>query len=176
MKIAFDLDGVLTNCWTQQVYNEEVINRDESSDFYEFWQTKFHTFSEMKQQFYMEQPFLYTRQNITKNIKDLLNRLAKEHDIFYITCRPAAVHSATTIWLNKQGVPSPENLLYSTSDKVAEVRTYDIDYLVEDTLKIAKAVKPFCQVILMEKFYNDLPEREEFIHIKHLGEVETILC
>jgi len=174
MNIAFDLDGTLVDSWARKVYLDQIVYGHETCSYEEFWGGIFESYPESKKMFFRKTPIYYSSNPIRSKIKAMLKDIAKHHTIFYITCRPEEVYYTTKRYLEENDVPCQDNLFFSTTKKVIEVRALDIDWLVDDDPTYLDATKEFCQGVLVEAYWNR-DKRQGFITIPSILDIKNIL-
>jgi len=154
--IGIDLDGVIYP-WHDVVYERECLDKNVSN--LEFW-TKIHSlYSDFAINNLVQIQHYYGVKNITCENLELLNELSKEHALFYITNRNEGVRFATTSWMKRNNIPQRENLIFS-SNKIVPVILNKIDLFVEDNIKNAIQLKPYCRVVIVKSMYNSIIDHD----------------
>lgn len=150
MNIGFDLDGVIYD-WHLAVFSflkselelpvESVEKIFDVSDSEIFWDN------------IISLPFLYNKFSPRDAEVEFINKLSKEHTIFYITYRPKHVFLTTYKWLKTYKYPDVDNLIFS-ENKSIDIRINDISLFLEDRPYIVEQIKNVTNCILMNRFYN----------------------
>jgi uncharacterized HAD superfamily protein len=161
LNIAFDLDGVLYE-WHEILYNYMVnfMGYDKSIEYL------FDHADEYNDVFWENMwgiTDLYNKRPIRKDILSMLNRLNREHTIFYITSRGDITKFVTKKWIQDNKLPQPENLIFSNSKKVPVISNR-IKILVEDRADSSLQILPYAEVILVKQSYN-ISLRDKFKHV-----------
>lgn len=169
MNIGFDLDGVIYD-WHLAVFSflkYELELPVESID---------KIFEVINSEIFLDNivslPFLYNRFSPRKDEVEFLNRLSKNHTIFYITYRPKNVFLSTYKWLKTYKYPDVDNLIFS-ENKSIDIRINDISLFVEDRPFIVEQIKNVTNCILMNRFYNYDYEYEK--RVNNIFEVEMFI-
>lgn len=164
MNIGLDIDGVLYP-WQKAAYAYLQEQNLVLPDYSEIWKNPHATISEEKLKFIASLPFLYNRIIIDRDIVNSIVKLHNAgHSIYYITCRPKCVTSATEKFISQNGFPQDMNLIIC-DEKPSHIRRLEIDIYVEDQLKHIRSIHGLCRLFCIEQPWN-LDFKEE---LKELG-------
>jgi len=157
--IAFDLDGVLYP-WVKFAYEYCIEMGWAKTDIYTFFESVFdQTLSETLKKNILDNPLLCYKALIEKDYHELLWKFDRAGwDIYYITLRPEPIYFATHSWLEHSKVPQ-YNSVYFPEKKSTIIRQFNIPYLVEDRKDVVEDVKNFCDVFLINTYWNRLYEQ-----------------
>ena len=173
MKIGFDLDGVLYP-WHTIVYEHlKETKFIDGVSFQDFWGKYYkELLSEDEMMKVVNTTSLYIKRNIEAPILDMLNRLTKDHTLYYITSRPEHVWKSTKRWADRNNLPDTENLICMLGNgKDKYIIDNKIDIYVDDRLDIIKIVSPHTDAILVRQPYND-HGYQEYNYVQNVLEVE----
>ena len=172
MNLGFDLDGVLYP-FHKVLYDYLVMFHGLEDDYVTFWSDYESYYSEDLYSNLVKIETMYSKCLADKDIIDMLNRLNKENQIFYITCRPKEINFVTRNWLEVYKFPDTCNLIF-TSNKLTAVCANHIEYYVEDRLQYAKELNNFTNLILVRLPHN-MPDGLTFRNIGYVTEFENLL-
>ena len=175
--LAFDIDGVLYP-WTQYCYEYcKEIGYNTTRSIEDFFENVFdQKMNKILKKNILEDPILYYKALISSEYKDLLWKFNKAGwDIYYITIRPEPVWFTTRMWLKNSKVPQYDNV-YFPEKKSTIIRQYNIDYLVEDRQHIVEDCKSFCEIFLVNSYWNRLYiEPDNCTRVNSILDLERIL-
>lgn len=169
MNIGIDIDWVITKNFFRRLYRDLYLQGKTKSDFYTFWRYEYYLLPKLEKDFYNKTSIYYGVDDMDKNTRNTLWELAKNNQLFYITARPLEIQTDTVIWLNKQNIPYKEDIYFSTTKKVLEVQINNIDLLIDDNQHILEAVRPYCQVLLV-----DAPWNEDCVNFRKIRGLEDV--
>lgn len=155
--LGLDMDGVLYG-WHEAVYEYLRLYRDYKGTFKELWSVDFKKFTEEDWEFLINIDILYTSRMPTPDCIKFLDYVKDKFELYYITARPKYVKTTTEQYLRHYNFPSQDNLIFE-SDKVNTVRRLKIDYFIDDLPKHLEGLSKVCDVIMIERPYNE-KERE----------------
>ncbi len=172
-RIGFDLDGVLYP-WHDVVYdlykNTDYIGGDDRKSFWkEFLKNEGSIFvcnilADMS---------LFGKYQMNTKIKDMLNRLKKNYDIFFVSQRPNEVYIITIRWLKDVGLY--EDNLYLTDDKTVMSRILNLDYFVEDRPGNVDQLKSIVKTFIVSAPFNMDYYDEDVIRLNYTIDLEDYL-
>lgn len=172
MNIAFDLDGVLYP-WHESIMTHLKAFKNLDVSFSAFWKNPHDFVSKEHLDYLLSINSIYFDSYPYAGSQEVLNKLAEEHSIFYITSRPSDCFHATKRYLSRHGFPQVENLILS--DKKAHFcRLLEIDYFFEDREEYVIMLQNLCKVILIRKPWNE-HLWDEFITIGSVLESAKII-
>ncbi len=173
LKIGFDLDGVIYP-WHELVYNylKETIKLKAS--FSEFWKDPTNYVSKELIYSFEIDPVFMSKCYPKHDDLLLIQNLAKNFEIFYITARKPQVSVATKTWIKHHKFPYPENLIIVNKSKVEPVIENNIKIFVEDRDKYAIELRDYCEVFLIKKPWNEHIQNE-FVCLNQLAELANFL-
>ena len=117
----------------------------------------------------------YNRRNIRSHILNAVKRLAETYQIYYITTRPKSARTTTETWIERCGLPYPNNLII-TQNKKPYIAMLECDYFVDDKHKTIDEIKDVTNAILFKSNYMYDEDVEGYNYIETLDElVEAVL-
>lgn len=162
MNIGIDLDGVLYP-WHDIVYQRECLDHGWNLTNSEFWSRIHSLYSGLSEENLVKTRHYYGVANIDQRNLDLLNKLDKDNQLFYITSRDKELEFVTNNWMKRNNIPQRENLIF-TKDKKIHVLLNNISIFIEDNIKNALELNPYCKVVIVRSEYNkNIPHNFEII-------------
>jgi uncharacterized HAD superfamily protein len=179
MVIGWDLDGVLYP-WHEHVldYAKEYMGTPKDCTLEGFFGPEglFHTWPDLAIQNILKIPIFYEKSPIVKSKLEILNRLAKEHELVYITSRPPEAEFVTELWVKGNHLPFSHNLYVVNGSKQDLVSSLDISYFIDDRPTVVKELHDIVKVILYTRPWNyKYEEPNDVLRIQKLEEVEEIV-
>ena len=167
MRIGFDLDGVLYD-WHNATYEYAVdfLGVKDTMEVFYRGSTE-HIYPEMFWSNIIRIPFLYTKYGIKKELSKMLDKLAKNNELFYITHRPSEARLATNRWLEVNNIPYKENIIF-TSNKSLEIRRNNIKLFIDDDPRVIKALNNICNTIYVFHPWWDVSNTTFKFSVKHI--------
>ncbi|MCT4621353.1 MAG: hypothetical protein N4A62_18435 [Marinisporobacter sp.] len=161
LNICVDIDGTITepyywlekanwyfdtkiepkNVTTYDIHEVLGIPRQDYLDFY-------HEFGEE----------LHLNAKIRKNAKEILEKIRKEHHIYYVTAREKRMEYVTREWFKRNDIPNAEIHLLGSHYKVEKAKEIKCHIFIEDRYEnaIQLALAGF-EVLLIDCEYNRQP-------------------
>lgn len=174
--IAFDLDGVLYP-WTTFAYEKCRELGFAKTNIEDFFENVFdQVLPKILKQNILTDQLLYYKTLVNNEHGELVKKFDKAGwDIYYITLRPENCHFTTRIWLKNSKLPQYENIFFPDK-KSTIIRQYNIQYKIEDREKIVEDVKNFCDVFLVNTYWNrNYKQPSNCIRIDSILELEGYL-
>ena len=186
MKIGIDIDDVITE--TMKGYLKEINkNREKEIDFEEvngslFWKEVF-GFSKEQTKKFLDGFFEMKAYELEliEGVKEILSKLNKDHEIYFITSRPPMFQKQTKEYLKKH-MPEIEPKVFHSEvnalveagkDKIDLCEELGIDLIIEDQKRFARnCAERGLKVILFRRPWNDnMEEHENIIRVKTWNEI-----
>lgn len=171
MKLGFDLDGCLYP-WHTYVYQyiRDTYHITDSIEY--FWRN----FKQYPQE-WMDRPLndaaFYGFGRATPAHVRMVQRLAIEHEIYYISARPQteAVIQTTAQWLTNNGFPCVNNL-FICKEKQGLIQQLGIEMFLEDRMDIIEKIAALTYVVMVKQVWNE-PYWGQFPTIDDAAKFET---
>lgn len=179
-KAGIDIDGTVTDPGAFIPYLNKAFNKqftlDDLTQYHlppllgvseeEFW-------SWMKK----HEKEIYAQVPLADSAKEVLERLAQDFQLIYITARPHYLKKVTLEWFNKHQVPYHHIELLGSHDKVAQAKKHGVELFFEDRLETANAVAEELSipVILFNTPYNQGTTHHHIYRVNHWREAEKRL-
>ncbi|WP_244895464.1 5' nucleotidase, NT5C type [Evansella clarkii] len=117
---------------------------------------------------------IYQAAELAINAKVTLTQWKKEHELYYISARPAEYGEITKKWFHKYEIPYDYIELIGKHDKLASVREHNIELFFEDKHDNACNIAEDCHipVILMDTPYNRDPVHQFVYRVNNWNEAK----
>ncbi|MGB9819668.1 MAG: 5' nucleotidase, NT5C type [Thermovenabulum sp.] len=159
MKIGVDICNTVADVLT------EIERRLGKYD----WHTYYHP--NMPESFFEENKDIFLKARPYANAAKVLKELSKEHEIIYITSRPAWAKEYTVQWLKSHDFPNPENVIF-TDNKAKAVVENRVKYMIEDAPhEIRKMLSIDVKLIMKVQPYN----KDYFYFIRKIVKWDDIM-
>ena len=168
MRIGLDLDGVLYP-WHYSIHKYFVEFKGYEGDIGTFWEKDRHLITD----YYVSIPLLYLDVTPTEDVLTYVPKIAELGEIYYITSRIPDLEWATRKFLDLNGMPFKENLVFA-EEKATPVRHYKLDYFLDDLPKHVTSLQNLCQAYLFKAIHNR-NNREGFTVINSMKEFYELL-
>jgi hypothetical protein len=175
-KAGIDIDGTVTDPGTFVPFLNKAFNKtftlDDITQYYlppllgvsekEFW-------SWMKK----HEKEIYAQAPLADSAKEVLEQLAENFHLIYITARPQYLKDVTLEWFEKNKVPYHHIELLGSHQKVEHAKKHGVELFFEDRLETANAVAEELDipVILFNTPYNAGPTHRHIYRVHHWREV-----
>lgn len=175
-KLGFDVDGVLYP-WHEMVVEDMIATGDVpvGTTVGRFFLEIMPNLSTEIQKIIVENHRYYIRPFLIDGAKKVLNHLAKDWEIFYITSRPFEVESATKAWFRTMGLPNKDSVYVVNGGKRPMVELLDLDIFVDDRTSHVEELHDICPVILVTQPWNKNYNEENHVRVDHLHELIPLL-
>lgn len=160
MKIGLDLDGVLYP-WHEGVHTYFRMYRNYVGSEFKFWTEYWPSLPDTTHAYMQSLTDLYYKFIPETDMLDMLKRLSKKHELFYVTSRPESARAITELFLRNFKFPYKENLILATN-KGLVARDLSLDILVDDMTPNLIGIPKNTIGVLVNKPWNsdyDFPVR-----------------
>ena len=179
LNICIDIDGTITdpyywlsyankyfnsNIQESQVtsYNISKVLNVEESDYLEFYE-----------KFKFE---IHTKQILRDKVKDIVDKLYKLNNIYFVTARDKSLELVTFLYLLNNEIPFDEVSILGTHNKVPKAIELNCDIFIEDSYDNALDLSNNgFKVILLDTNYNRLPLNSNIIRAYSWNEILEII-
>ena len=179
LNICIDIDGTITDPYYWLSYANKYFNSNinksqvtcyniakvlnvEESDYLEFYE-----------KFKVE---IHTKQILRDDVKDILDKLYKLNNIYFVTARDKSLELVTFLYLLNHEIPFDEVFILGTHNKVPKAKDLNCDIFIEDSYDNAiELSKSGFKVILLDTNYNRLPLNHNIIRAHSWMEISKII-
>ncbi|MEW9121368.1 MAG: hypothetical protein AB2421_01560 [Thermotaleaceae bacterium] len=161
MNICIDIDGTITDayCWLEMTnqYFGRTIKPFEVTvyDVYEVFNIPKEDYLDFYERFGEE---MHGKAEIRGTAKEILWKLDKQHNIYYVTAREEKMKRVTEAWFANNELPRGELYLLGSHYKVEKAKELDCDIFIEDRYENAiELSQAGFQVLLIDCYYNQGP-------------------
>ena len=172
MNLGLDIDGVVYK-YQEALYSEMVALYNVKCSYEEFWNEEMKSYGKIKQSNLVELKHIYSKIPPPKEWAVCLQKLAKIHNLFYVTARPDSVRWTTYDTFTKWGYPNVDRI-YFTEDKLGVCLLEDCDIFVEDRDKYIDQLKDNVRVVVIAQPWNR-EYQDKFMTINSILELEGVL-
>lgn len=172
MNIGLDIDGVVYS-YQEALYSEMVALYGVTCSYSDFWTKEFQSYSKLKQDNLIRCRHIYTKSLPPVEWSNCLQRIAKKHNLFYVTARPYELRYVTQHTFESWNYPNLDRIHF-TDDKLGACLLEDCDVYVEDRSKYIEQLKDNMRVIVVRKPWNRQYD-EGFTVISSILELEGVL-
>lgn len=158
LNICIDIDGTLTEPYywldmANQYFGTNVKPYEVTQyDVYKVLNIKEEEYAAFYKK-YAEQ--VHAQAEVRKDVREILKRLNKEHNIFYVTARKPKYKEVTQNWFAKKGLPQAPLYLLGSHYKVDHAKFLNCHIFIEDRYENAVQIaEAGFQVLLIDCSYN----------------------
>ena len=177
--IYVDIDGVIAD-FTQALLDFVSMQTHRNLDYFQI--TCWDFFDDLS--FYIDQdvhPIIqqFSHSDAVHNIKPIegshiLNDLHESYDITLLTARPDYCKKHTVNWLDRHNF-NYDNIIYA-KDKANIIKVNaTAEYLIEDNLDNAINCADYCDVLLLDKSYNQYLDTPKIKRVADWNEIKDLL-
>jgi len=168
--IGLDLDGVLYD-WHGVIFDYIKYHKQIPEDYKDFWRkARLDNYCRELLTYLVDIPIFYTKKDIMPRTLRVVEELAKNNRIYYITTRPDSAKHATMSWLKRCNLPHYENLII-TQNKRPYIAMLECDYFVDDRFKTIDNIQDITNAILFKSNYMYDEDVEGYNYIEQLEEL-----
>ncbi|MCE5221973.1 MAG: hypothetical protein LLF98_12115 [Clostridium sp.] len=179
LNICIDIDGTISDPYYWLSYANKYFN----SNIYESQVTcyniaKILNISENDYlEFYEKFKFeIHTKQILRDDVKDILDKLYKLNNIYFVTARDKSLELVTFLYLLNHEIPFDEVFVLGTHNKVPKAKDLNCDIFIEDSYENAiQLSNSDFKVILIDTNYNRLPLNSNIIRAYNWNEILKII-
>lgn len=184
MKIGIDIDEVIADFMKHFL---EYSNSKNNTSFrlsdiksYHLWETEIHDSKEesVKEVLEFQNSGEFEGVSLIEGVKDVLEKISKTHEIYFITSRPEDIKDKTENFLRKNFPKNKFKVIYSGEiyggkSKAEICNDFEIPIMIEDNAFYAlDCANNGIKVFLLDKPWNKIyEEHPNIIKINHLKEV-----
>jgi len=161
LNICVDIDGTITEpyYWLElaNAYFRKNIKPSEVTKY------EIHEVLNVPREDYLKFYGLYGNQmhiesEVREDVKQILSKLNRLHNVFYVTAREAKLEKTTTEWFTRHDLPQAQLYLLGTHYKVDKAKELNCNIFIEDRYEnaIQLALAGF-KVLLIDCNYNRKP-------------------
>jgi uncharacterized HAD superfamily protein len=177
LNLGIDIDGTITDPSTFIPYLNKAFNKELSfSDITQFHLPPLYqiTDEEFFEWFIEHEGNIYSDAQLSEYATEVLNELAKEHTLIYISARDQKHHPLTLDWFNKNKVPYHQIELIGSHNKIKSAKEKRIELFFEDKLdnanELAEELK--IPIILFDTPYNQGTQHQNVKRVFHWREAK----
>ena len=179
LNICIDIDGTITDPYYWLSYANKYFNSNihesqvtcydiakvlnvEESDYLEFYE-----------KFKIE---IHSKQILRDDFKDILDKLYKLNNIYFVTARDKSLELVTFLYLLNNEIPFDEVFVLGTHNKVPKAKDLNCDIFIEDSYDNAiELSNSGFKVILIDTNYNRFPLNNNIIRAYSWNEILQII-
>lgn len=167
MKIAFDIDGTLTDnsTWYDALEKKFGWKRDDIQ--HKYYQVTGEQCEELINEYY---DLIYNQAVVESGAVSAVRNLNKRHEIYYITARDEKYREETSKWLKLHGFPFDDSKLIFNRNKAEVCCDLGIKVLVEDCGEhLDELAEKNILVFLIERTYNSKQDNDWVVRFKNMN-------
>jgi uncharacterized protein len=158
MNICVDIDGTVTEpyYWLRRAneYFQRSVNPEDIT-VYQIHQIMGIEQEEYDRFYKAYGKLIHKEAKIRIGAKDIINQLAREHQIHFVSARPESMREITEEWLDRYKIKSDSIALLGDPNKVWKARQLASDYFIEDSYDNALMLaNEGFEVLLIDCSYN----------------------
>lgn len=161
LNICVDIDGTITDPYYWLKYVNPYFHTNlKSEDIVKFDICRILNIDdETYNEFYDELGEQIHLDNIPRDFAvQVLNKLAEEHNIYYITARPDKYRQVTEKWLCENGLPKVPVYMMGHHNKAEQAKELKCDIFIEDRYRNSVFLaKEGIKVLMLDTNYNRYP-------------------
>ena len=178
--MGIDIDGTLTEFDSFIPYFNELLGKEVKPeeivqyDLHEIFEMDYDHFSQL----FDEHSAPIYEQSLPRDCAQKQLQWIEEHfNIVYITARLKEYGELTEKWIKEHGFPQSPVVCTGTHDKIAAIKEYNANYMVEDRLENALHIWEELQVpvFLIDTPYNQAELPSGVYRVKNWHEVTSLL-
>ncbi len=158
LTVGIDIDATLTEPyywlpWTNAHFG--LNQKPEDITSYDLAESLGITEEEYRQFYDQYGEAIHEFSPVRKEAPDILQRLALNHQLYYVTARHPKMKQVTKNWLDRHDIPGEGLHLLGSHNKVEKAQELECDLFVEDRYENARAIaETGVDVLLMDCTYN----------------------
>ncbi|SEF87837.1 hypothetical protein SAMN05660865_01240 [Caloramator fervidus] len=161
LNICVDIDGTITEpfYWLElaNYYFKKNIKEEDIKE-YEIHKVLGITEEEYNKFYEVYDEVIHFTAKPRKGAVDVLNKLSKNHNIYYVSARHPKLMDITKAWLDINNMPKGNIYLLGSHDKVQKAKDLNCDVFIEDRYENAvDLAKNGFKVLLIDCSYNKKP-------------------
>ncbi|PKG21930.1 5' nucleotidase, NT5C type [Niallia nealsonii] len=178
LRFGIDIDGTVTSPSTFVPYLNESFQLNitlEDIKEYDLYPLVSVPKEEFDQWFINNEPKIYTASPLAEGANIVLQKWAKEFELYFISARGSHLLELTKEWFANNGLSFDHIDLIGTHDKISAAKKYKVDLFFEDKHDNAVMIHEQCgiPVLLFDTPYNRDPIPEGVIRVADWNEAYT---
>lgn len=179
MNLCIDIDGTLTDpyYWLPRAnkhFGTAVAPADVTS--YEFDDVLGVPAGSYRWFYQLYGKLIHKEAEIRFGVREILQKLAEEHNIHYVTAREEIMREVTEEWLSEHDLPCDTLSLLGTPNKVWKAKQLESDFFIEDSYDNAiQLAQAGFQVLLIDCTYNRGELPENVLRVKNWHEISKLI-
>ncbi|AQR95718.1 5' nucleotidase, NT5C type [Clostridium saccharoperbutylacetonicum] len=175
LNICIDIDGTITDPYYWLNYANNYFNLKVSEEDINSYEISKVLGIEEKEylKFYEELKFdIHRKQELREDVKNVLNKLFKNNNIYFVTARDKSLELLTNLYLKQNEIPFDDVFVLGTHNKVPTARNLNCDIFIEDSYDnaIELSASGF-KVLLIDTNYNRDPINNNIIRVYNWMEI-----
>ncbi|AGF56987.1 MULTISPECIES: 5' nucleotidase, NT5C type [Clostridium] len=175
LNICIDIDGTITDPYYWLNYANNYFNLKVSEEDINSYEISKVLGIEEKEylKFYEELKFdIHRKQELREDVKNVLNKLFKNNNIYFVTARDKSLELLTNLYLKQNKIPFDDVFVLGTHNKVPTARNLNCDIFIEDSYDnaIELSASGF-KVLLIDTNYNRDPINNNIIRVYNWMEI-----
>lgn len=179
LNICIDIDGTVTSPYHYMPYLNSIYNKNLTEEDFTtvFWAELYgDTLEGMLDKLHSKYLNSYTEAKVVEGVKETIDELYKENNLFFVTARSADLEKITRNWLEKQQLSQVPLYLLGTDKKLNMAKELKCDIFIEDHPKNAlNLAYSGIKVILIDCNYNKNVEHENIIRVSSWREIKDVI-
>jgi uncharacterized HAD superfamily protein len=180
LNICIDIDGTITdayyylelsNKYFKKNIAPEQVTQYSLDKIYEVGEEEFDVF-------YKQYKFeLHKNQQIRPDAKNILDKLAEENNLYFVSARDSSMKLLTIAYLQENGIPYDALYLLGSHYKLEKAKDLNCDFFIEDSYDNALYLaESGFKVILLDTYYNRNSLKENMFRAQNWEEVYNIIA
>lgn len=175
MNICIDIDGTITHAyyWVKYINKHFKTNlKEEDMIYYNLEKVANVTAEEFGEFYRIYSEEIHKNAVIREHAKNVLDELAKSHNIFYVTARDESLRDITLNWFKEMELPEGNLYMLGSHDKVNKAKELNCDLFLEDRYENAIDLSNNgIKILLIDCYYNRHPLNENIKRVADWNEI-----
>ena len=179
LNICIDIDGTITSPYHYLPYLNSIYNKKLTEEDFTtvYWAELYgDTLEGMLDKLHSKYMNSYSEAKVVEGVKDVIDELYKDNNLFFVTARNYSLTQITQDWLKKQQLSQIPLYSLGTDNKLHKANELKCDIFIEDhpnnALNLANGG---IKVILIDWNYNKGVEHQNITRVSSWKEIKDVI-
>ncbi|WP_455542438.1 5' nucleotidase, NT5C type [Intestinibacter sp.] len=179
LNICIDIDGTITSPYHYLPYLNSIYNKNLTEEDFTtvYWAELYgDTLEGMLDKLHSNHLNSYSEAHVVEGVKEVVDELYKENNLFFVTARNSTLKEITLNWLKKQQLSHMPLYLLGTDNKLDKAKELKCDIFIEDHPRNAlNLANGGIKVILIDCNYNKDIDHKNIIRVSSWEEIKSVI-
>ena len=179
LNICIDIDGTITSPYHYLPYLNSIYNKKLTEEDFTtvYWAELYgDTLEGMLDKLHSKYMNSYSEAKVVEGVKDVIDELYKDNNLFFVTARNYSLTQITQDWLKKQQLSQIPLYSLGTDNKLHKANELKCDiFIVDHPNNALNLANGGIKVILIDCNYNKGVEHQNITRVSYWKEIKDVI-